>query len=301
MKSDNVKEYLGIIIDYSKDKIIPEEGMNMLTKPGFYKKEHEESPQESFARASTCYSFGDYEFAQRMYNYCANGWFTNASPVLTNAVEIDWPTFTKEQFDEAGDWLEENVSPEGLPISCYLSMIPDTREGLVDTASETRWLSMMGGGIGIYPGNRSPDEKSTGVMSHLKGYDADALAYKQTASRRGSISVNLNIDHPEIMSFLGMRNPVGGDVNKKCFNLNNCVGLPDWFMEKVIRGEDYELIDPKHKETGKKLNAREVFEEIIEMRWKTGEPYVHWTDRTNGNLRPWITNPRYKVVQTNLC
>ena len=102
---DTVAEYNGILIDYAKDSLIPEKGLVMLTTKGFYKKEWEDSPQESLARASTCYCFGDYDFAQRIQEYAARGWFTNASPVLSNAVDVDWPTFTAEQFEEAGDWL----------------------------------------------------------------------------------------------------------------------------------------------------------------------------------------------------
>lgn len=297
-----VKDYLGIVIDYSRDKLIPEKGLVMLTKKGFYKKEWEESPQESFARSSTCFSFGDYEFAQRIYDYASKGWFTNASPVLSNAVEVNWPSFGVDQFEEAAEWLEENVEPDGMPISCFLNFIPDTKEGLVSSRTEASWLSMMGGGISVFPSNRSPDEKSTGVMSHLKGYDADALSYKQTTSRRGSIAVYLNIDHPEIMTFMEMRNPTGGgDINKKCFNLNNAVNIPDWFMEKVVNGEEYELIDPKHGNTGRFLKAREVWEKLCDLWWETGEPYLHFIDRTNGNLPEWITKPTYNVTQSNLC
>lgn len=301
MTTSSVKEYLGVIVDYDRDKIIPEKGLVMLTKKGFYKKEWEDSPQQSFARAATCYSFGDYEFAQRIYDYASKGWYTNASPVLSTAVEVNWPTFTADQFEEASEWLEENVEADGLPISCFLSYIADTREGLVNARHETAWLSMLGGGISVYPSNRSPDEKSTGVMSHLKGYDADALSYKQSESRRGSIAAYLNIDHPEIMSFLEMRNPVGGDANKKCFNLNNAVNIPDWFMEKVVYKQEYELVDPKHGKTGKFLNAFDVWNKILDMRWETGEPYIHWIDRTNGNLPSWITKPTYHVNQSNLC
>jgi ribonucleoside-diphosphate reductase alpha chain len=297
-----VKDYLGIVIDYSRDKLIPEKGLVMLTKKGFYKKEWEESPQESLARASTCFSFGDYDFAQRISDYASKGHITNASPVLSNAVEVNWPTFTAEQFDEAADWLEENVDPDGMPISCFLNFIPDTKEGLVGARTEASWLSMMGGGISVYPSNRSPDEKSTGVMSHLKGYDADALSYKQTTSRRGSIAVYLDIDHPEILTFMDMRNPTsGGDVNKKCFNLNNAVNIPDWFMEKMVNDEEYELIDPKHGNTGRFLKAREVWEKLCDLWWETGEPYLHFIDRTNGNLPKWITKPTYNVTQSNLC
>lgn len=296
-----VQEYLGIVIDYSRDNLIPEQGLALLTGKGFYKKPYENSPQESFARAATCYSFGDYEFAQRIYDYVSKGWFTFASPVLSNAVDVKWPTFTAEQFEEAGDWMEENVEPDGMPISCFLSFIPDTKEGLVEARSETAWLSMYGGGIGVYASNRSPDEKSTGVMAHLRGYDADTLSYKQTASRRGSAAAYLDIDHPEIMSFIQMRNPIGGDQNKKCFNLNNAVNISDKFMEAVIAGEKYELTDPKHGATGRFLDAREVWEEIMLTRYETGEPYIMFKDTVNRSIPEWITHPLYSVSQSNLC
>lgn len=300
MTYSTVQEYLGIVIDYSRDANIPEKGLALLTGKGFYKKPHENSPQESFARAATSYCFGDYAFAQRIYDYASKGWFTFASPVLSNAVEVEWPT-DFESFDDAGDWLEANVEPDGMPISCFLSYIPDTRKGLVSARSEAAWLSMMGGGVGIYTANRSPDEKSTGVMAHLRGYDADTLSYKQTAARRGSMAAYLDIDHPEILSFIQMRNPVGGDQNKKCFNLNNAVNITDKFMEAVIKGEDYELIDPKHGATGRFLNANEVWMQIMEARYETGEPYIMFKDTVNKNIPKWITHPLYSVSQSNLC
>lgn len=298
---DTVKEHLGIIIDLSRDQDIPEQGFSMLTRKGFYKKDWETSPQEGFARAATCYCFGDYELADRIYEYSSKGWFTNASPVLSNAVEIEWPVFSKEQFEEAGDWLAENVDPDGMPISCFLVKIPDTKEGLVESSSEAKWLSMMGGGVGIWASNRGPDEKSTGVMAHMSGYDADTLAYKQKESRRGSIAAYLDIDHPEIVQFISMRDPVGGDQNKKCFNLNNAVNITDKFMHAVIKGEEYELVDPKHGGTGRFLKAREVWEKILQMRFETGEPYIMFKDTVNRSIPEWIKNPHYTVGQSNLC
>lgn len=298
---DTVKEHLGIIIDLSRDQDIPEQGFSMLTRKGFYKKDWETSPQEGFARAATCYCFGDYELADRIYEYSSKGWFTNASPVLSNAVEIEWPVFSKEQFEEAGDWLAENVDPDGMPISCFLVKIPDTKEGLVESSSEAKWLSMMGGGVGIWASNRGPDEKSTGVMAHMSGYDADTLAYKQKESRRGSIAAYLDIDHPEIVQFISMRDPVGGDQNKKCFNLNNAVNITDKFMHAVIKGDEYELVDPKHGGTGRFLKAREVWEKVLQMRFETGEPYIMFKDTVNRSIPEWIKNPHYTVGQSNLC
>lgn len=296
-----IKEYNGILIDYSRDSLIPEKGLAMLTQKGFYKKDNEESPQESFARAATCYSFGDYEFAQRIYDYVSKQYFMFASPVLSNAVDVMWPTFDENSFEEAAEWLVDNVVPDGMPISCFLSYVGDKRELLVESRKETAWLSMAGGGIGIKMGNRSPDEKSTGVMSHLKGYDADALSYKQSHSRRGSIAAYLDITHPEIINFLEMRNPVGGDSTKKCFNLNNAVCITDDFMNKVVSGEDYELIDPKHGKTGNFISARYVWETLMQLRYETGEPYLCFIDTVNRVRPSQITNPLYFVRHLNLC
>lgn len=299
--NSSTQEYAGILVDYARDALIPEQGLALLTGKGFYKKDHEVSPQQGLARTATCYSFGDYEFAQRIYDYASKGWFTFAGAPLTNSLDVEWPSFTSEEFDKAGDWLEENVDPDGLPINCFLSYIPDSKEGLVETRKETSWLSMMGGGIGIYSANRSTDDKSTGVMAHLKGYDADALSYKQTRAKRGSIASYLDITHPEIMSFITMRDATGGDINKKCLNLNNAVNLTDDFMRKVIMNEKYELVDPKHGNTGRFLNAKEVFEKIMNIRYQTGEPYIMFKDTVNKNIPDWITHPLYNVSQSNLC
>lgn len=294
-------EYLGIQIDYSRDKLIPEQGLVMLTKKGFYKREWESSPQEGFARAATCYCFGDYELAQRIYDYVSKGWFTFASPVLSNAIDIIWPNGLA--FDQASDWLEENKAEEvdGMPISCFLNAVADTKESLVQTSTETRWLSMNGGGVGTYFGNRSPDEKSTGVMAHMGGYDADTVAYRQTSSRRGSLAAYLDITHPEVISFIEMRNPIGGSAESKNFNMNHGVNITDDFMHKMLKGEKFELVDPKHGATGRFLDAREIWGKIMDLRFETGEPYINFIDTVNRDIPEWIRNPLYKVSQSNLC
>ena len=297
--------YLGINIDLDRDSFLPEQGYEMLTKDGFYKLPHESSPQQGYARAATAYCFGDYEFAQRMYDHMSLHRFTPASPVLSNAPEIKWPKSQAHRPDKdfhfAADWLRNNVKPHGMPISCFLSMIPDTKEGLLSTSEETRCISMNGGGIGLKPELRAPDTKSTGVMAHMRGYDADALSYKQTESRRGSIATYLDIDHPEVMSFMTMREPIGGDANKKCFNLNNGVNIPDSFMQAMFKQERYELIDPKHGPTGRYLEATEVWDKLMELRYETGEPFINWTDTVNNAIPTWITNNNYYVSQSNLC
>lgn len=301
MYESTTRKYLGITIDYERDKSLEEQGLALLTGEGFYKKEHETSPQETYARAATSYCFGDYDFAQRIYDYVSKGWFMFASPVMSNAQEIKWPKYGSFEFDKASAWLKKNVTPNGLPISCFLGYIPDTKEGLVETRKEAAWLSMMGGGVGLYAANRSPDNKSTGVMAHLRGYDADTLAYKQTKSRRGSMAIYMDDNHPEISTFIQMRQPAGGNPNQKAFNLNNGVNISDKFMEAVINGLPYELVDPKHGPTGNTIDARKTWEEIIKVRYETGEPYMLFIDTVNRFKPSWITKPTYRVRQSNLC
>lgn len=293
-------QYLGITIDYSRDKLVPEQGMAMLTADGFYKIDGEESPQETFARAATCFSFGDYVFAQRIYDYVSQQDFMYASPVCSNAVNIKWPEFGEHQFQEAGDWLEANVKPEGMPISCFLNMIEDSKKGLTVTDSETKELSMAGGGVGVYMGQRAPDDKSTGIMNHSLVYDAMVKAYRQRATRRGSIALYTDMSHPEIRPFIEMRDPTAGD-GAKCFDINNAVNIPDAFMHAVISGEQWELVDPKHGPTGRFEDARELFTKLMQTRKDTGEPYCNFIDTVNRNIPKRITNPRYHVKQSNLC
>ena len=139
--------------DYSRDELFDELGLKRLKES--YMMESETSPQERFAFVSKSFST-DAAHAQRLYEYSSKHWLSYSTPILS---------FGRTKY--------------GLPISCFLSWIPDTAKGLVDTLSETNWLSMLGGGVGLGFGIRSAGDKSTGVMPHLKTYDASSLAYRQ--------------------------------------------------------------------------------------------------------------------------
>ena len=179
-------EYLGINIDPNRDTLFDPSGIKRLKES--YMKETEISPQERFAFVSKTFSSNP-EHAQRLYDYSSRHWLSYSTPILA---------FGKTE--------------RGLPISCYLNYINDSAEGLVDTLSETNWLSMLGGGVGIGFGMRSSDDKSTGVMPHLKMYDASSLAYRQGKTRRGSYAAYLNISHPDVLMFLEMRKPTGDRI-----------------------------------------------------------------------------------------
>ena len=274
-------EYLGINIDLERDKLFDELGIKRLNES--YMKDDEESPQHRFAFVSK--SFGtNKEHAQRLYEYSSKHWLSYSTPILS--------------FGR---------SKRGLPISCFLNYIEDTAEGLVNNFSETSWLSMMGGGVGIGFGIRSASDKSTGVMPHLKTYDASTHAYKQGTTRRGSYAAYLDISHPDIIPFIEMRKPTG-DPNVRCLNLHHGINITDDFMyiiEKCMldseADDSWQLIDPNSKEVREVVSAKMLWQMILELRMHTGEPYIHYIDTSNRFLPEWLKEKGLKVHQSNLC
>jgi ribonucleoside-diphosphate reductase alpha chain len=271
----------GIEVDYSRDSLFDELGMIRLKES--YLREDENSPQERFAYVSSIFGSNP-DHAQRLYEYSSKHWLSYATPILS--------------FGR---------SKRGLPISCFLNYIEDTAEGLVDNLSETNWLSMMGGGVGIGFGIRSADAISTGVMPHLKIYDASSLAYRQGKTRRGSYAAYLSVDHPDIIQFLEMRKPTG-DQNMKALNMHHGINIPDAFMyiiEQSMLDPDYDdswnLVDPHSKEVRETVSAKELWQKILELRMTTGEPYLHFIDESNRKLPKWLKDKGLKVNQSNLC
>ena len=271
----------GIKVDYNRDSLFDELGRIRLKES--YMRDEEVSPQERFAYVSSKFGSNP-EHAQRLYEYSSKHWLSYSTPILS--------------FGR---------SKRGLPISCFLNYIEDTAEGLVDNLSETNWLSMLGGGVGIGFGIRSADDKSTGVMPHLKMYDASSLAYRQGRTRRGSYAAYLDISHPDVLIFLEMRKPTG-DQNMRCLNLHHGINIPDAFMEIIERSmvdhdadDSWELKDPHSGEVREVVSAKELWQKILEMRMQTGEPYLHFIDESNRKLPQWLKDKGLKVHQSNLC
>ena len=203
-----------INIDLSRDSLFDELGLKRMRES--YMLETENSPQERFAYVSSAFASNE-AHAQRLYDYASKMWLSYSTPVLS--------------FGR---------SKRGLPISCFLPYLHDSAEGLVDCLSEVNWLSMLGGGVGIGLGIRSADEKSVGIMPHLRTYDASSLAYRQGRTRRGSYAAYLGIDHPDIIQFLEMRKPTG-DQNMRCLNLHHGINITDDFMHIIEKC----MLDPK--------------------------------------------------------
>jgi len=275
------QEYMGIEIDLSRDQLFDKLGIQRLKES--YMKEDEESPQHRFAFVSA--TFGtDTAHAQRLYDYASKHWLSYATPILS---------FGRTK--------------RGQPISCFLNYIHDSAEGLVENLSETNWLSMLGGGVGIGFGIRSADDKSTGVMPHLKIYDASSLAYRQGRTRRGSYAAYLDVSHPDIISFLEMRKPTG-DPNVRCLNMHHGINISDRFMEIVERcmvdanaDDSWNLIDPHSGEVRETVSAKALWQKILELRMETGEPYIHYIDTSNRHLPEFQKAKGLKIHQSNLC
>ena len=282
-----IKEYLGIQIDYSKDKKLDKFSIDTLQDRYYW--ENEQSPQEAFARAAV---FGathrghiNFSLAQRLYNYASDHWFMFSTPILSNG-----------------------GTTRGLPISCFLNYVPDSRDGLSDHYDENIWLASSGGGIGGYWGDVRSDGVSTGNGSRSTGsipfmhvVDSQMLAFNQGTTRRGSYAAYSDISHPEIEEFINMRKSSGGDINRKNLNLHNGVNITNEFLEAVKTDDEWRLIDPKTNEPTKVISARELWMRLLETRAETGEPYLINIDRCNQALPKGQKDLGLEIRQSNLC
>ncbi len=270
----------GIKTDPSRDALLTDFGKKTLDDryllPG-------ETYQDMFARVATAYA-DDAAHAQRIYDYISRLWFMPATPVLSNG-----------------------GADRGLPISCFLNQVGDSLDDIVETWTENVWLASNGGGIGTYWGNvRSIGEKvgqngqTSGIIPFIRVMDSLTLAISQGSLRRGSAACYLDIHHPEIEEFLEIRK-ASGDFNRKSLNLHHGINITDAFMEAVRADEDFPLISPKSGDVLKTVNARKLWQKILELRMQTGEPYLLFTDTVNNAMPAHQKRLGLKVTQSNLC
>jgi ribonucleoside-diphosphate reductase alpha chain len=242
-----------------------------------------ESYQDLFARVADAYA-DDQEHAQRLYDYVSRLWFMPATPVLSNG-----------------------GTHRGLPISCYLNSVDDSLEGIVNTWNENVWLASKGGGIGTYWGHvRGIGEpvglngKTSGIIPFVRVMDSLTLAISQGSLRRGSAACYLDVNHPEIEEFLEIRK-ASGDFNRKALNLHHGVLLTDAFMEAVRDGAEFDLVSPRDGSVRKTIDARSLFQKLVETRLATGEPYIVFSDTVNRMMPKHHRELGLKVSTSNLC
>ncbi|WP_183924347.1 ribonucleoside-diphosphate reductase subunit alpha [Sphingomonas sp. BK069] len=267
-------------VDHGRDALLTDFGKETLKDryllPG-------ESFQDLFVRVASAYA-DDAAHAQRLYDYISKLWFMPATPVLSNG-----------------------GTGRGLPISCYLNSVPDSLDGIVQTWNENVWLASRGGGIGTYWGNvRGIGEpvglngKTSGIIPFVRVMDSLTLAISQGSLRRGSAACYLDISHPEIEEFLEIRKP-SGDFNRKALNLHHGVLIPDAFMEAVRDGAEWQLKSPKDGSVRNTVDARALFQKLVETRLATGEPYIVFADHVNSTMPKHHRDLGLKVSTSNLC
>ena len=284
---EGTQEYLGLKIDYDKEQLLGQFAIQTLKDR--YLWQGEEYAQEAFARAAiygaTYRGTTDFSLAQRLYNYASDLWFMFSTPILSNG-----------------------GTSRGLPISCFLNYVSDSRHGLSSHYDENIWLASGGGGIGGYWGSvrsngvdTANGSKSTGSIPFMHVVDSQMLAFNQGVTRRGSYAAYMDISHPEIEEFIAMRKTTGGDLNRKCLNLHNGVNITDAFLERVKEDGEWRLIDPKTNTAVKIVSARDLWWTLITTRAETGEPYIVNIDRCNEFLPQTQKDLGLKINQSNLC
>jgi ribonucleoside-diphosphate reductase alpha chain len=276
-------------MDYSKDALLSDAGLRILKDR--YLTDEETSPQEAFYRVSKTFSDNS-EMAERIYKYASNLWFMFSTPILTNG-----------------------GTKRGMPISCFLNYVPDSRIGLTEHYTENAWLATVGGGIGGHWGHIRSDGTetsggsiSTGSIPFMHVVDSEMLAFSQGKTRRGSYAAYQDISHPEIEEFIEMRKPSGGDIHRKCLNLHHGINISDKFMSIIDNctinpsaDDTWELIDPHTKRVVRKVSAKKLWQKILETRVATGEPYICFIDTVQKSLPESQKKIGLKVHHSNLC
>jgi len=267
-------------VDRSRDALLTDFGKTTLEDryllPG-------ESYQDMFARVSTAFA-DDADHAQRVYDYMSKLWFMPSTPVLSNG-----------------------GAERGLPISCFLNSVSDSLDGILSVWNENVWLAANGGGIGTYWGGvRSIGEKvkgqgqTSGIIPFIRVMDSLTLAISQGSLRRGSAAVYLDIHHPEIEEFLEIRK-ASGDFNRKSLNLHHGISISDEFMHAVRDGLKFGLRSPKTNEVLREVDARSLWQKVLELRLQTGEPYLIFSDTVNRAMPQHQRELGLTVRQSNLC
>ena len=275
-------KYQGIItLDMGRDSLLTD--FSKKTLSGFYM-EKDEGFQERFARAAAFYGSNS-AHAQRLYDGASRFHFMYSSPLLSNA-----PMIGMGKIGEA------------LGISCFVSDVADTREGLVEHEKEIRWLTMVGGGCGAHWNTRAESDKSNGVIPFQHCIDAAMAAYAQSTTRKGSYAAYMNLRHPNTLEFLLIRTP-SGDAGRKCLGTgyHHAAIITAEFMNAVKNGEIWEFIDPHDGTVRNSMPARALWELLLETRLRTGEPYFFFKEAAQRDLPQHLKDRGFEVKSSNLC
>lgn len=303
-------KYLGIEIDVSRDENFNEQGKALLSK---YYSDGREGIQKALARAANNFSYGDEALAQRIYDAASKHWFMYSSPILSNAVEGHWnensqhPEFWNSYDPDSREirlsaW--EGNMPKAMPIACFAGYVPDTIQGQIDAISELSLLSVMGGGTALHSRIRAVSDKAPGPIPFFKAVDGTMGYYRQGKTRRGSTALYMDCNHPDILEFVDIRRPSGGDNARKIDNrqgVHNAVNITNDFINAIDADGLWPLVCPHTSEVKDTIRARDLWERLLETRELTGEPYLYFIDVANECLPQDQKRLGLKNYGSNLC
>lgn len=257
-------------------------GLKMLKESYLYGLE--KTPEDLFNRVCGALA-NDEAHKQRLISYMQDEKFFFATPILANA-----------------------GTDRGLPISCYVNEVHDSRKSIFKIYEENFWLGSDGGGIGTdwsavreigsEIANRG---KSSGIIPFIKISDSTTLGVSQGGLRRASQAVYLDISHPEIEEFIDIRKDDGADKNRRSINIHHGVKIPNAFIDAVINLEKWNLVSPKDGKVVKTVDAFNLFSKLLTTRMERGEPYIFFTDNVNDRLPAKYVENGWKVNLSNLC
>jgi len=227
----------------------------------------------------------DYSMALRIQRYIHNYWFHPSTPISSNG----------------------KAPQRGLPISCFVNEVEDSKEGIFGKFTENNWLGSSGGGIGTswskvreIGAKVGANGQSSGIIPFIKVTDSATLAVSQGGLRRASQAAYLDVSHPEIEEFIDIRRPTG-DTNRRSVNIHHGVVISDAFMEAVEARGTWDLISPKTGDVVSTVDAFDLWKKILIARMEQGEPFLLFKDTVNRLAPEEYKQANMEVSMSNLC